>query len=211
MDDPTTTTYLDVTDTVAGWPAWAQSALGHAGEAGLVLLVLLLGHALLRARRRDPHRLPAALAASAGVLAAYATSELLKAVEREPRPCRTLDVETVAACPPAVDWSLPSNHATVAAALAVAAGLARPRLAPPALLLALGVAASRVAVGVHLPHDVTSGALLGVVVAASAGALGAARPVQARWRRIAGTSSAGTKTRLSARRPSAQSRWVSRS
>ncbi len=211
MDDPTTTTYRDVTESVAGWPGWAQDALGHAGEAGLALLVLLLAHGVRHAWRRSPGRLPLALGAGAGVLVAYATSELLKVLEQQPRPCRTFGVETVAACPPVGDWSLPSNHATVAAALAVAAGLARPRLAPLAVLLAAGVAASRVAVGVHLPHDVTSGALLGGVVAVAAGALVASGPGQARWRRIAGTSSAGTKTRLSARRPSAASRWVSRS
>ncbi len=96
---------------------------------------------------------------------AYGLSEVLKLAERQARPCQALSsVESLVTCPPAGDWSLPSNHATIAAALAAIVIVNRSRLAPLAVLLAVGVAVSRVALGVHYPHDVTTGLLLGTLV-----------------------------------------------
>jgi membrane-associated phospholipid phosphatase len=50
-------------------------------------------------------------------------------------------------CPGAGDWSLPSNHATLAAALATAVVVVQPRLWAWAVPIAALVAASRVAAG----------------------------------------------------------------
>jgi undecaprenyl-diphosphatase len=55
----------------------------------------------------------------------------------------------------------------LAAALAVVVGFLAPRLAVPAILLAVLVAASRVALGVHYPHDVVTGLSLGAGIAAA--------------------------------------------
>ncbi|WP_435768572.1 phosphatase PAP2 family protein [Nocardioides sp. SYSU DS0651] len=110
--------------------------------------------------RRAFHRLTGA---GVGVVGAYAVSELVKLLVQEERPCRALDVSTVLACPGTGDWSWPSNHATVAAALAVACFFAVPRLVWLVAPLAALVAAARVAAGVHYAHDVLAGLALGVV------------------------------------------------
>lgn len=117
--------------------------------------------------------------AGVGTGVAYAVSEALKLVVDEERPCRAVrGVEAVADCPGVGDWSFPSNHATLAAALAVGLVVLRPRLTAVALPLAAVVAVARVAAGVHYPHDVLAGAALGAAVATAA--LWSAAPTAAR-------------------------------
>ncbi|XPR82345.1 phosphatase PAP2 family protein [Streptomyces prasinus] len=86
----------------------------------------------------------------------------------EERPCRALrtGVDLVAECPGAGDWSFPSNHATLAAGLAVGLAVLWPRLAAITLPLAGVVALLRVLVGVHYPHDVLGGAVVAAVLLA---------------------------------------------
>ncbi|MDW6061867.1 phosphatase PAP2 family protein [Streptomyces sp. FXJ1.4098] len=104
-----------------------------------------------------------------GTGVAYAVSEALKLVVDEERPCRAVrGVAAVADCPGAGDWSFPSIHATLAAALAVGLVVLRPRLAAVVLPLAAVVAVARVAAGVHYPHDVLAGAALGAAVVTAA-------------------------------------------
>lgn len=151
---------------VAEAPPWIGHGFEVVSELGLVVLA---GAWLLLAwrHRRHPTRLARSAAGGLGVVAAYAGSEALKVAIGQPRPCHVLDLDpvtTVASCPPVTDWSLPSNHATIAMALAVALVFARPRTARWAVPLALTVAAARVVIGVHYPHDVGTGLLLAVGV-----------------------------------------------
>ena len=98
----------------------------------------------------------------AAALAAYLLSEVLKAVVDQPRPCHLATaLRSLAPCPPDGDWSFPSNHATLAAGLAVAVVVASRRFWVPALAVAAMVSLSRIALGVHYPHDVAAGALIG--------------------------------------------------
>jgi undecaprenyl-diphosphatase len=181
MDAPTIEMLRSTTDAVAAWPDPAQVAVEVLGEAGLVALGLLFLLATWRAWRRRPEALAVALLAGAGTIVAYGMSEALKSSERQPRPCQALpDVETFVTCPPAGDWSLPSNHATIAAALAAAVVALAPRLAVVAVPVALVVASARVALGVHFLHDVLTGLALGGVVVACA-ALGATRVTRRPW------------------------------
>jgi undecaprenyl-diphosphatase len=106
--------------------------------------------------------------AGLGVVGAYLTSEVIKLLVSQPRPCRVLDVTTVLGCPEVGDWSWPSNHSVIAAAFATACVIAAPRLmwfvAPMAGLIAF----SRVAAGVHHLHDVISGLALGTALGTDA-------------------------------------------
>ncbi len=155
--------YEEVVRAVETWPAWARTATEVLTEGGLILLGLMLVGAAFR--RRDAATVARIASGLGATASAYVASALLKLAEAQPRPCRALpDLETVAACPPAGDWSLPSNHAVIAAGLAVAASVTTPRLAPLAVIVALAVAASRVALGVHYPHDVMTGLLLGAAI-----------------------------------------------
>jgi membrane-associated phospholipid phosphatase len=88
---------------------------------------------------------------------------------RVDRPCRLVPdaAPPIVPCPEPGDWSFPSNHATVAGAVAVAVLWSSLRLGLLLLPVAVAAAASRVVVGAHFPHDVLAGFLLGAVVAAA--------------------------------------------
>lgn len=98
----------------------------------------------------------------AATTAAYGLSELLKSFVNQQRPCITYDV--LADCPPAENWSFPSNHTVIAVGLAVAICAAVPRWGWVAVPLAVIVGFSRVFAGHHYPHDVVAGAALGVAL-----------------------------------------------
>jgi membrane-associated phospholipid phosphatase len=155
---------------------WLAGALPHelaenGAAAGLLVLggLLMLTLWLGRSERRVVAGTVLALAAT---VAAYVLSEGLKLVVQEERPCRGL----LADCPAPGDWSFPSNHATLAAALAVGLVLVRPRLGATALavIVAAAVGVLRVVAGVHYPHDVLAGWALGATVAAVTVLLGQA-------------------------------------
>lgn len=138
--------------------------VGSVAELGLLILVAMAGVLALWCRLRSRQRFWLLVAAGAGVIAAYASSEGTKLLVTEVRPCRAVEVATVLSCPGAGDWSWPSNHSVLAAAFATACILTAPRLAWAAVPAAAAVAASRVGAGVHYVHDVLSGLALGIIV-----------------------------------------------
>ncbi|PYC73348.1 hypothetical protein C7C45_06600 [Micromonospora arborensis] len=175
--------YRDVVDAAAGSPEPVQWFVGHATEGVILLLGALLLLAALSRRSGGPHDRALALVAPLPALLAYAGSEWFKTVVDEDRPCRTIGRAIIAgACPPPGDWSFPSNHSTVAGALAVTILLLSRRLGLVALPLAALAAFSRVFVGVHYPHDVIAGVLFGALVAVVATPL-LARPAAEALRR----------------------------
>ena len=154
---------LDVAGAVGRSPDAVHAAVELATEAGVVVLVAAVLWAAWHARTA-PAPLGRLLAGGIGVVAAYAGSEALKVVAAQPRPCQELTLLVVETCPPAGDWSLPSNHAVVAVGLATALLLAVPRWWRWVVPHAVVVVVTRVALGVHYPHDVLTGALLAIVV-----------------------------------------------
>ncbi|MEU5721230.1 phosphatase PAP2 family protein [Micromonospora sp. NPDC047738] len=151
----------------------------HFTEGAILLLgVLMVLAALTRLVGGDVRGRALALAAPITVLLSYGASEGLKDLIAEDRPCRSpADLVIVAGhCPPVGDWSFPSNHATIAGALAATTLLLHRRIGLVAAPLALLAALSRTFVGVHYPHDVAAGLLLGVLVGTLLTPL-AARPV----------------------------------
>ena len=134
-----------------------------AGEVGLLALLALTGIIYWRSRRFLP-AMSRLITGGIGVAVSYVTSELLKAAFKQQRPCAALPNLAIEHCPPAGDWSLPSNHATIAFALTTAIALTAAAATAAALPLALLVISARVAAGEHYPHDVIDGALLGVLV-----------------------------------------------
>ncbi|MFB6629644.1 phosphatase PAP2 family protein [Streptomyces sp. NPDC056362] len=163
------TAYLDVVHTAQTAPAWLDHLVGGYSAYGLALFALLMAVAWWRAREESPERAVRALAVPLITVAAFAVSSLLKLLVREARPCRSLHVTVLEACPAPADWSFPSNHATLAGAAAVALLLVSRRLGAIALVAAVLMAASRVWVGAHYPHDALAGLLLGAAVALLAG------------------------------------------
>ncbi|WP_374970933.1 phosphatase PAP2 family protein [Terrabacter sp. BE26] len=134
------------------------------GQGGIVVLALVFALLAWRSRARGLEYVTVAVTAAVTSVGAYVLSEVVKGMLREQRPCRALAVHTVTACPAPNDWSWPSNHAVIAAALATAVVALSPvwwRLAVP---LALAVGVARVLVGAHYWHDVVAGLALGVLV-----------------------------------------------
>ncbi|GAB3206314.1 phosphatase PAP2 family protein [Marinactinospora thermotolerans] len=158
--------YLAVAALAEQSPPWLRLTAEIGTEAGLALFAALFLAAWWRARARGARDMALALLAPCATVAVYLVSETVKSVLHQQRPCHVLtDVMTIAQCPPAGDWSFPSNHAAITAAAAAAVIVAWRRLAAVALPLAVLMGFSRVFVGVHYPHDVMVGFLLGVLLA----------------------------------------------
>ncbi|MGW4706179.1 phosphatase PAP2 family protein [Streptomyces sp. NPDC004285] len=159
------TAYLDVVHRAQAAPTWLDHLVGGYSTYGLALFAVLMLVAWWRARGQGPERAVRALAVPLITVAAFAVSSLLKLAVHEARPCQSLHVTVLEACPAPGDWSFPSNHATLAAAAAVALLSVSRRLGAVGLVAAVLMAFSRVWVGAHYPHDALAGFLLGAAVA----------------------------------------------
>ena len=181
---PSEALYLGITARTAELPG-----SGLVAEGGVLVLLGMCAVVAWRSRRAGPPAVATTLVAGAGAVVAYAASETVKSLVRQPRGC--WDLVEVAHCPAAGDWSFPSNHTAIAFALATAVVLAgAPAVRVPGAVparhayrsplrdlalwvvlpvaLAVAVATARVAEGVHYPHDVVAGAAVGVAVVVAA-------------------------------------------
>lgn len=154
--------YLSVAQTVEA--SFLGPVAGLVADKGLLVLVGFTAALAVWLWRSDRRGFGTLAVGGLGVVSAYLSSELIKLVVTEPRPCRALGIETVLECPEVGDWSWPSNHSVIAASFATACILAAPRLIWLVAPLAAVLAFSRVAAGVHYVHDVLSGMALGVLV-----------------------------------------------
>ncbi|MFD4969924.1 phosphatase PAP2 family protein [Streptomyces sp. NPDC058424] len=157
--------YSDVVDLARRSPAWWDDMVTVWSAYGLAVFAVLMLAVWWRSRRVDAGTAVTALIVPLVVVLAYAVNSLVKLLVHEVRPCRTLHVVTLEACPARTDWSFPSNHAAIAAAAAVALLLVSRRVGAIACVAAVAMAASRVWVGAHYPHDVAAGLLTGALVA----------------------------------------------
>src|SRR5690625_2823311 len=84
----------------------------------IVMLGLIAAFALVTwgFRRLEARRIMTALAAGIGIVIAYGLSEAIKLFYTQERPCREL--VTLDNCPAVGDWAFPSNHSTIAFAVA---------------------------------------------------------------------------------------------
>lgn len=166
VPDASAELYRAVVAGAAGLPPVVQALLATATDAVVLLYALVFGLLWWRARGGPPRAMARVLATPVVVVVAYAASEHLKDLVRVDRPCRLVAAAPpILPCPEPGDWSFPSNHATVAGAVAVAVLWSAVRLGLATALVAGAAAASRVVVGVHFPHDVLAGFLLGAAVA----------------------------------------------
>lgn len=163
LTEPSTALYEAVAHAGTAWPEPLAGALIIALGAALALATWHTG-------RRHRHRTATGVAAGVGVVTSYGSSELLKLLVAQERPCRSVLLDP--SCPGAGNWSFPSNHTTIAFALATAIVLVtRSRWVWSAYLVALAAGAARVVDGVHFPHDVLAGAILGTCTTVAVAAL----------------------------------------
>jgi membrane-associated phospholipid phosphatase len=145
---------------------WLHTPLLWFANYGVVLFALLLLLGALAARAAGSSaRLAAAVWACLAALIAVGLNQPIVHDVNEPRPFMALRHVLVLAHHSA-DPGFPSDHATMAGAIAVGVFFASRRLGVVAALAALLLAFARVYVGVHYPRDVAAGLLLGAVVAA---------------------------------------------
>ncbi|MGW2641852.1 phosphatase PAP2 family protein [Streptomyces sp. NPDC001348] len=155
--------YTDVVDLARRAPAWLNDTVSVWSTYGLALFAVLMVVGWWRARRAGATASVTALAVPLVVIVAYGVDAALKLLVREDRPCQSLRVVTLEACPARGDWSFPSNHAAIAAAAAIALLFVSRRLGSVAVVAAGAMVASRVWVGAHYPHDVAAGVVVGVL------------------------------------------------
>ncbi|MGI5136217.1 MULTISPECIES: phosphatase PAP2 family protein [unclassified Streptomyces] len=157
--------YTDVVGLAHRAPSWLDALISAWSTYGLGLFAVLMLAGWWRARRTGSGAAVVALAVPFVVVLAYALNDALKLVVREDRPCQSLRVVTLEACPAPGDWSFPSNHMAIAAAAAVALYFVSRPIGCTALLASGAMGVSRVWVGVHYPHDVIAGFVVGALVA----------------------------------------------
>ncbi|GHE61761.1 phosphatase PAP2 family protein [Streptomyces spiralis] len=157
--------YSDVVRLARHSPGWLDDTVSAWSTYGLVVFALLAAFGWWRARRSGAVAAVTALAVPVVVVVAYGVDAVVKLAVREDRPCQSLHVRTLEACPAPGDWSFPSNHAAIAAAAAVALVFVSRRLGSAAVVAASAMGASRVWVGAHYPHDVLAGLVVGALVA----------------------------------------------
>lgn len=157
--------YLETLNFAKSTPSWIQDFFAFYTEASLVLMLGLLALTWWFARQGHARRMAWSLLAPVALVVAYLTSEWSKTLVEVDRPCRMLQVQALVVCPPHGDWSLPSNHSTIAGAIAIGILIAWPKLGLLSVPIGLLAAYSRVFVGVHYPHDAVIGFLLGGVIA----------------------------------------------
>lgn len=174
--------YSDVVRLAQHSPGWLDDAVSAWSTYGLAVFAVLAAVGWWRARHTGAAAAVTALAVPVVVVVAYGVDAVLKLAVREDRPCQSLHMRTLEACPAPGDWSFPSNHTAIAAAAAVALVFVSRRLGAVAVIAAPAMGASRVWVGAHYPHDVLAGLVVGALVALAA--MSAARrkaETLARW------------------------------
>ncbi len=156
--------YLDTTD-FARHTSWLNGAMAAYSSAGITLFAILILTAWWTARRTDAAAMTAALAVPVAAVTAYLINDAVKSIIAERRPCFAFpNAFLLEKCPPATDYSFPSNHTVVAAAMTAALFLISRRLGFIAAVATAVMGWSRVYVGAHYPHDVAAGLVVGVVV-----------------------------------------------
>lgn len=145
---------------------WLHGAARAYAGYGVVLFAALLVAGWWIARRSgEASRVAAALTAGGATLLALAVNQPIVHAVHEARPYTTLtNILVLANRSP--DASFPSDHATMAGAVAVGLLIVSRRLGAVAAIAAVLMAFTRLYIAAHYPVDVAAGLLLGGTVAA---------------------------------------------
>ncbi|MBV9099350.1 MAG: phosphatase PAP2 family protein [Frankiaceae bacterium] len=141
---------------------WLHGFMKFFAGDGVVVFALLLLAGWWIARRESPRWMATALWAAIGTLAAVAINQPIVNAVKEKRPFVTMP-HVLVLVHHAADYGFPSDHATMAGAVAAGLLLLTWRLGLLAVLAALLMCFARVYVGVHFPGDVLAGLGVGAV------------------------------------------------
>lgn len=144
---------------------WLHMPVEMYTSVGILLLGALAVGAWWSARSHADHRgMAAVIWIGVGTVLSIAGGLALKQVFHEARPCRAIATATVQTCPAPTDYSFPSDHMTVAVALALGVWLVNRKLGLVAVVLAVIEGFSRVYLGQHYPHDVAGAVVLSSLI-----------------------------------------------
>ncbi|RLL67550.1 phosphatase PAP2 family protein [Streptomyces sp. Z26] len=170
-DNPDVDLLYDINGLTEDTPAWVDRVMGHIGEYGILLGLVLVGcWAWWSVRRRSADRETAVASMAAllwGPLAAGVAVLVnipIRGLVERPRPFvdhKGLEVLVDGK----TDYSFVSDHSTLVMALAVGLFMVHRRFGLVGLALALFEGFCRVFMGVHYPTDVIGGLALGTAVA----------------------------------------------
>jgi membrane-associated phospholipid phosphatase len=141
---------------------WLHTVLLGYADYGVALFAVLLVAGWWIARRQGS-AMSAALWTPVGMLLAVAVAQPIAAAVDERRPYAALHTILVLAAP-STDPSFPSDHATMAGAVAAGLLLVNRRLGLLAAGAAVLMAFARVYTAAHYPQDVLAGLVLGAAV-----------------------------------------------
>ncbi|WP_433320000.1 phosphatase PAP2 family protein [Micromonospora chersina] len=167
--------FLEINDLTRATP-WLHAPMVGYAKYGVVLFAVLLLAGWWIARRAGDG-MPAAVWAPVGMLLAVAGNQPVVSAVHEPRPYTTLSGILVLA-DRSPDPSFPSDHATMAGAVAAGLLLVSWRLGLLAVAAAAVMGFARVYIGAHYPADVLAGFAVGAAVTLL-GYLIARRPITA--------------------------------
>jgi undecaprenyl-diphosphatase len=143
---------------------WLHGPMTFLANEGLILFVVLIVAGWLLGRRRGDAAAVAATAwAAIGTLIAVGVNQPVVSAAHERRPYASLP-QVLVLVDRTTDFSFPSDHATMAGAVATGLLFVSKRLGILAWIAAALLAFSRVYVGAHYPHDVAVGLALGATV-----------------------------------------------
>lgn len=136
----------------------------YAGTLGIALCVVLLAVGWWLARRsRSPRAMASLVWAGVGAVVAVGVNQPIVSAVHERRPYQSIP-HVLLLVSRSSDYGFPSDHATMAGAVAAGLCYVNRRLGITAWAVALLLAFARVYVGAHYPHDVIAGLLLGAAV-----------------------------------------------
>jgi membrane-associated phospholipid phosphatase len=149
---------------LANRTGWAHGLFKANAGYGIVLFALLLLAAYLTGRQEgDLTTVAASVWAAIAAMVALGIGQIIGGAVDRARPYETM-ANVHLLVDKTTDFSFPSDHATVAGAVAVGLLFANRRLGIAASVLAVLMAFTRVYVGAHYPGDVLAGLLLGGLV-----------------------------------------------
>jgi undecaprenyl-diphosphatase len=154
---------LDAVNAFARSTGWLHAPVLAYARYGVALFALLLVLGWWLARGESARTRAAALWAPVATLVAVGVNQPLVHHFRETRPWAA-DPHLLVLADRSRDFSFPSDHATMAGAVAAGLLLVNRRLGVVAVVAALLMAVSRVYIAAHYPHDVVAGLALGVAV-----------------------------------------------